>query len=240
MLPTFKTTNNVNDFSNMTKKEKRKAISNLPSLSLDPDDVFQACNIDNLDVPQHSRATVKIEQTEYDSTNQEGSQQKRRKLVSQQSNSTNTSSTTVSSSTNSLPRTIQVQSDRGVEQHGAAHPSSLLPGLASTVDMSLTELNDDSMVTMLKKEIKKHVFHIWKFFQPEFQGKFNRDEKTMCGYLMKKSGFHGGEAWWSAAQNLVTKTLTDCRNNCIKNMQMKFKGKYSTAQTTLLIQNANH
>lgn len=246
MFATLQTTDHVLDFKTMTRTERRKAMSKIPSVNLDPGDIFQeGCrrhDEEDFQVPRH-RTTIKLEKNEYDgSTKKTCTADKKRKIVSQQTNSTQTSSTSISSRTASVPQTIQVQETIGGGQyHPTTHHSSSLPGLASTVDMSLTEFNDESMVTVLRRDIKIHVFPLWKFFQPEYQGGFSRDEHTICGFLMKKSGFHGGsEAWWSAAQTLVTKTLTDCRNNCIKNIQMKFKGKY-TALTLLhlIIENTN-
>jgi hypothetical protein len=52
-----------------------------------------------------------------------------------------------------------------------------------------------------------------------------KTKKTMCGFIMKHTNIRGTENWWLGMQKIVVETHTDLRNNAIKNMQTKFKGK---------------
>jgi hypothetical protein len=52
-----------------------------------------------------------------------------------------------------------------------------------------------------------------------------KDEKTMCGFIMKHTNIRGTQKWWLGMRRIVVKTHTDLRNNAIKNTQIKFKGE---------------
>jgi hypothetical protein len=52
-----------------------------------------------------------------------------------------------------------------------------------------------------------------------------KDDKTMCGFIMKQTIIRGTQNWWPGMQRIVVKTYTDLCNNAIKNMQIKFKGE---------------
>jgi hypothetical protein len=119
----------------------------------------------------------------------------------------------------SLPSTIKVK------KSSDSHVTSSIPGLSSLMDMSMTEISEENQLLMVKGCIKKHVFSIWKFYQKDFHAHFSEDEKTMCGFIMKHTNIRGSQNWWFGMRRIVVKTHTDLRNNAIKNMQMKFKGK---------------
>ena len=119
----------------------------------------------------------------------------------------------------SLPSTIKVR------KSSDSQVTSSVPGLSSLMDMSMTEISEENQISMVKGCIKRHVFSIWKFYQKDFHSHFSDDEKTMCGFIMKHTNIRGTQNWWLGMRRIVVKTHTDLRNNAIKNMQMKFKGK---------------
>ena len=119
----------------------------------------------------------------------------------------------------SLPSTIKVG------KSSDSQLTSSVPGLSSSMDMSMTEISEENQISMIKTCIKKHVFSIWKFYQKDYHSHFSADEKTLCGFIMKHTNIRGTENWWLGMRRIVVKTHTDLRNNAIKNMQMKFKGE---------------
>ena len=128
---------------------------------------------------------------------------------------------------NSLPSSIkQVKTSNG------SQVTSSVPGLGSFHDMSMIEMSDEFQISVVKTCVKKYLFHTWKFYQPDFQGKFDETEGTMCGFIMKRTGCKGAPTWWWSMRRIVVATLTLCRNNVIKNMGLKFKGKQNQATFT--------
>jgi hypothetical protein len=120
----------------------------------------------------------------------------------------------------SLPTSIQVK------KSSDSHVTSATPELSSSLDMSMTEVTAEDQIHIVKRCVKNHVFSIWKFYAKEFDSQFSHDEKTMCGFIMKHTKFRGKDHnWWLEMRRVVVKTHTDLRNNVIKNMQTKFKGK---------------
>jgi hypothetical protein len=119
-----------------------------------------------------------------------------------------------------VPSTIKVRKSTD------SQISSSIPGLSSILDMSLTEFDADAQKSHIKNVVKKHMFPIWKFYDRQFDSHYSEDERTLCGFIMKHSGMKGNETWWTDMRKVVRKTHTDMRNNAIKNMQAKFKGKH--------------
>lgn len=124
---------------------------------------------------------------------------------------------------NSVPSSIKVKTSSG------SQVTSSVPGLSSFHDMSMTEMSEEFQISVVKTCVKKYLFHTWKFYQPDFQEKFDESEGTMCGFIMKRTGCKGDPTWWFSMRKIVVATLTLCRNNAIKNMGMKFKGKQNQA-----------
>ena len=134
----------------------------------------------------------------------------------------------------SLPSTIKVKKST------ESQVTSSMPGLSSLMDMSMTEISEENQIVMVKTSVKNHVFSIWKFYQPDFDAPFSEDENTLCGFIMKKSNLRGNQNWWLGMRRIVVKTLTDLRNNAIKNMQMKFKGNNEIQFSEALLLTCKH
>ena len=71
------------------------------------------------------------------------------------------------------------------------------------MDMSMTEISEENQVLMVKGCIKKHVFSIWKFYQKDYHSHFSKDNKTMCGFIMKHINIRGTQNWWLGMQRIV-------------------------------------
>jgi hypothetical protein len=123
-----------------------------------------------------------------------------------------------------VPPSGLVPSSIKVKKSSDSLVTSSTPGLTSTMDMSMTEISAEDQILIVRSCVKK-VFSIWKFYVREYHSQYSRDEKTMCGFIMKQTNIRGDHNWWLEMRRVVVKTHTDLRNNAIKNMQTKFKGK---------------
>jgi hypothetical protein len=85
----------------------------------------------------------------------------------------------------SLPSTIKVM------KASNSHVTSSIPGLSSIMDMSMTELSEENQILLVKGCIKSHMFSIWKFYQKDYHSHFSKDDKTMCGSIMKHTSIRG-------------------------------------------------
>jgi hypothetical protein len=105
--------------------------------------------------------------------------------------------------------------------------SSSTPGLSSiAVDMSMTETQKDEELDAIKRHVKRSVFRIWKFYHKDPHSKYSDNERTMCGLLMKCMKKKEPESWWKEIRGFAVTALTNQRNNCIKSINTKYKGKY--------------
>jgi hypothetical protein len=79
------------------------------------------------------------------------------------------------------------------------------------MDMSMTKISEENQVLMVKGCIKMHVFSIWKFYQKDFHS--SKDDKTMCGFIMKHTNIRGTQNWWLCMRSrIVVKAHTEFRN----------------------------
>lgn len=193
----------------VTPKVSRKNQKAMPSVTTNPDDI-----VDDDDDDDEEEEDFRLVGGGKTLTEQGYAQKKKR------------------TSYNSFPaRTIVVKKEMESNMSSSIQgPSQFIaepppPPTRKLMDMSMTELNDEMVKTYIKSCVKVHVFRIWKFYQRDFQASFSTEEGTICGFILKKTGIPGDEDWWLSQKKDIIKTLTDCRNNAIKNMQTKFKGK---------------
>lgn len=137
----------------------------------------------------------------------------------------------------SLPTSINFKGGSSESQ-----VSSSIPGLSSIMDMSFSEISEENLITMVKNCVKQNIFPIWKFYHKDYHGKYSQSEKTMCGRLMSHMKLTAGEDWWLQIRKVVVKTHTDHRNNCIKAMSIKFRGKTKISRVYVAFKQAgtNH
>jgi hypothetical protein len=121
------------------------------------------------------------------------------------------------------PSTIKIRKSSG------SHKSSSVPGLSSMMDMTFNEVSPENQAIMVRSCVKKHVFRLFKFYDREYDSRYSTDESTLCGFIMKHTNHSRATSdWWVTMRRMVVKTLTDQRNNAIKNMQNRFKGMNPT------------
>ena len=121
------------------------------------------------------------------------------------------------------PRTINV-----AETTADSQLSSSIPGLHSIIDMSMTDIEATSHISLVKTCVKKLMFSYWKFYDKNNDNQYSKDEGTMCGFIIKHTGIDPRKCnkdWWVEMRKTAVKTHTDLRNNAIKTLQIKFKGK---------------
>jgi hypothetical protein len=124
------------------------------------------------------------------------------------------------------PYPYEVPSSIKVRKTTDSQVTTSIPGLSTMLDMSMTEIEAETHRNLVKSCVRKNMFSIWKFYNKASDSHYSQDEKTWCGYLLKYTKIQGDECWWVEIRKLVVKTHTDMRNNAIKNMQTKFKGKH--------------
>lgn len=120
-----------------------------------------------------------------------------------------------------VPSSIKVKNRNSNDSQGL----STVPGLTVSMDMSMTELTADQQLSLVKTCVKNNVFSKFKFYDREYDAAYNTDPDTLCGFVLKHTNIRGDRNWWVEMKRHVVKTHTDLRNNAIKNMQTKFKGK---------------
>ena len=81
---------------------------------------------------------------------------------------------------------------------------------------------------MVRDFVKKVLFRRLKFFIKELHGIYHQSETSVCGLVIKNCNVPDQEAtleWWATMRKVVTSTHTDHRNNVIKTMRLRFRGK---------------
>ena len=81
------------------------------------------------------------------------------------------------------PRTINVADTTADSQL-----SSSIPGLHSIIDMSMTDIEATSHISLVKTCVKKLMFSYWKFYDKNNDNQYSKDEGTMCGFIIKHTG----------------------------------------------------
>jgi hypothetical protein len=123
---------------------------------------------------------------------------------------------------NSMPKTIKVN------ESDESQMSSSIPGLGSSMDMSMNAMTREQEKTLVKMCVTTKMFSYWKFYSRDGDGQFTLDRTEMCGFLisvMPQTNRPKNERWWLEMREHVTTTLTNHRNNVIKSCMNKFKGK---------------
>ena len=124
---------------------------------------------------------------------------------------------------NSMPTTIKVNKSGERSQM-----SSSIPGLGSSMDMSMNAMTEEQEIALVKLCDKTKMFSFWKFYSRDGDGKFTHNEREMCGFLIRntpETKTPKNEEWWLKMQKHVVKAITDHRNNVIKSVMIKLKGK---------------
>jgi hypothetical protein len=99
-----------------------------------------------------------------------------------------------------------------------------VPAKRFTVSGRITECGTK---TVLKEAIRDDLFRYMKFPDKFYDYDFTTKPETICGTILRHAEMLDNatrEQWWKESKQLVVKTYTDYRNNCIKNIKYKYKG----------------
>ena len=82
---------------------------------------------------------------------------------------------------------------------------------------------------MVRDCVKTKLFRRLKFFKKDVHGLYDRRQGTVCAMIIANCNVEPDQAdehWWADMRKLVVCTHTDRRNNVIKNMRLRFRGKF--------------
>ena len=113
----------------------------------------------------------------------------------------------------------------------AACAETMMSSIA--IDMSIT-LSEKGKRSIIKDNVREKVFRYVKFYNRDRHGFYSNSPKSVCGMLFKFSHMAHlppeqlQKHWINDVRKLVIRTISDHRNNCIKAMKHRFKGKCTT------------
>jgi len=94
--------------------------------------------------------------------------------------------------------------------------------------MSLPQ-SEDGVRFVVQNGVKKMLFRKVKFYDKRVHGEYSESTNTVCGLMLQwcniASTGMNPNVWWRDIQPLVQQTHTNHRNNCIKAMRVKYRGK---------------
>ena len=82
--------------------------------------------------------------------------------------------------------------------------------------------------TCIRTCVKKLLFRRLKFFNRNKHGMFDLSPTSVCGIVIATCNVTSENAtptWWADIRSLIVRTHTDHRNNVIKTMRTRFRGK---------------
>jgi hypothetical protein len=81
---------------------------------------------------------------------------------------------------------------------------------------------------MVRGCVKTKLFRRLKFFKKDVHGLYDLRQGSVRAFIVAHCNVTPAEAseiWWADMRKLVVCTHTDRRNNVIKNMRLRFRGK---------------
>ena len=111
-------------------------------------------------------------------------------------------------------------------KHGALGTHTMV---SNNEDMTLS-VSTRGLHLIVRNIVKEKLFRKLKFFDKRKHGSYSTKSNTVCGMLIKLGNISAVEAdykWWDTMRSTVMRTHTDHRNNCIKAMRLRFRGKYT-------------
>jgi hypothetical protein len=115
----------------------------------------------------------------------------------------------------------------------ASQLSASLPRTPA-LESNATALNMQSQNTivlqchMVRDCVKTKLFRRLKIFKKDVHGLFNLRDGTVCAMIVASRNVSSADVdktWWANMHKLVVCTHTDLRNNVIKNIRLRFRGK---------------
>jgi hypothetical protein len=112
-------------------------------------------------------------------------------------------------------------------QTGVALFGEPLENAAAPLNMQLQN-TIASQRMMVRGCVKTKLFRRLKFFKKDVHGLYDLRQGSVCAFIVAHCNVTPAEAsehWWADMRKLVVCTHTDRRNNVIKNMRLRFRGK---------------
>jgi hypothetical protein len=110
-------------------------------------------------------------------------------------------------------------------------PTVAIPHGNPIVPLNMDLQNTIASQRMMVREcVKTKLFRRLKFFKKDVHGLFDRRQGTVCAMIIANCNVeaeNADEYWWADMRKLVVCTHTDRRNNVIKNMRLRFRGKFA-------------
>ena len=105
------------------------------------------------------------------------------------------------------------------------------PGNPSTTPLNMLLSNTIASQRMMVKEcVKFKLFRRVKFYKKDVHGVYDLRKGSVCALIIANCNVEledADEHWWADMRKLVGNTHTDRRNNVIKNMRLRFRGKFA-------------
>ncbi len=102
---------------------------------------------------------------------------------------------------------------------------SVLTNPGINIDMSLTPIVDPTFCHTIRHCIKLQLFCRCKFYNKEHHRTYNKKPTSFCGSVLKYCNIIANKAWWYNKRKMILITHTNHCNNCIKAVNLKFRGK---------------
>ncbi len=126
-----------------------------------------------------------------------------------------------------------------IREKRGTHPESIqVPSVVtdadSSLDMSLA-LSAKGLRMVVNEGVKSVLFPKLKFFVKETHGEFDNRPATVCGLMLQYCNVTPDDArvWWRENKLTIAKCHTSHRNNCIKSIKLRYKGKCPFVKTVI-------
>ena len=130
-----------------------------------------------------------------------------------------------------VPKTIQVSGNDDNAATGQQQHDLCAVGAMLSLNMSMA-VSPKGVKLILKENVRAHIFRNVKFWDRDEHGVFNEEPNSVCGIVLRLCNVLAypheihAPTWWRETKQLVIKTHTDQRNNCIKTVHLRYNGTY--------------
>ena len=113
-----------------------------------------------------------------------------------------------------------------IPTHCLLRPHSVVSS-SDAIDMTM-DITANHMRMMVRDCVKKELFRRLKFYKKEFHGNYDFRQGSVCALIIQCCNLEHEKAtlkWWNTMQRVIVRTHTDHRNNVIKTIHVRFRGK---------------
>jgi hypothetical protein len=115
--------------------------------------------------------------------------------------------------------------------------SDYLPNDANELNMIARTLSEVGKRSCIKTCVKKVLFRRLKFFDRNQHGGYDLQSNSVCSIVIATCNVRSADAtptWWAGIRKLIVSTHTNHRNNVIKTMGLRFRGKSMCINTSYI------